>query len=76
MDEKGFLIGIKSMSVLIEAEEKAAFLRQPGNRENITIIETIGIFNQNILPLVKHKGKKYRMDGIEESWTTAMSSNG
>ena len=52
MDEKGFLIGIikKSMRVLIGAKENAAFLRQPGNRENIAVIETIGIFNQNMPP--------------------------
>ena len=45
MDEKEFLIGVikKSMHVLIAADEKAAFLRQPGNHENITVIETIGI---------------------------------
>ena len=40
MDEKEFLIGIikKSMRVLIAAREKAAFLRQPRNRENITAL--------------------------------------
>ena len=45
MDEKEFLIGVmkKSMRVLITADEKAAFLRQPRNHENITVIETVGI---------------------------------
>jgi hypothetical protein len=68
MDEKGFLIGVikKSMRVLIEAGEKAAFLRQPGNRENITVIETVGIFNQNIPPMVILKGENIFTDGIEE----------
>ena len=49
MDEKGFLIGIvrKSMRVLTEVGEKAAFLQQSGNRKNITVIEAVGIFNQN-----------------------------
>ena len=58
MDEKGFLIGVikKSMCVLIEASEKAAFLRQPGDRENITVIETVGIFNQDMPPMVILKG--------------------
>ena len=82
MDEKGFLIGIikKSMRVLIEPKEKAAFLRQPGNRENITVIEAIGIFNQNIPPMVFLKGEKrpygwYRGE-MPTGWTTAVSPNG
>ena len=68
MDEKGFLIGVikKSMRVLIEAGEKAAFRRQPGNRENITVIETVGIFNQSIPPMVILKGETIFTDGIEE----------
>ena len=45
MDKKEFLIGVikKPMRVLIAANKKAAFLRQPGNHEKITVIETIGI---------------------------------
>ena len=82
MDEKGFLIGVikKSMRVLIAADEKAAFLRQPGNRENITVIETVGIFNQNIPPMVILKGQKhlygwYRGE-MPAHWTMAVSPNG
>ena len=58
-DERGFLIGIikKSIRVLIEASEKATFLRQPGDRENIA--ETVGIFNQDIPPMVIPKGEKH-----------------
>ena len=53
-DEKGFLTSTvkKSMRVLVEAGEKAAFLQQPGNRENTTVIKAVGIFNQNIPPMV------------------------
>ena len=45
MDEKEFLISVikKSMHVLIAADKKAAFLWQPGNHKNITVIETVGI---------------------------------
>ena len=82
MDEKGFLIGVikKSMRVLIESGEKTAFLRQPGNHENITVIETVGIFNQNIPPMVILKGEKhlygwYRGE-ISACWTMAESPNG
>ena len=70
----------KSMCVLIEADEKAAFLRQPGNRENITVIEAVGIFNQSIPPMVILKGEKhlsgwYRGE-MPAHWTTAVSPNG
>ena len=82
MDEKEFLIGVvkKPMRVLIEADEKAAFLRQPGNRENITVIEAVGIFNQSIPPMVILKGEKhlsgwYRGE-MPAHWTTAVSPNG
>ena len=54
------------MRVLIEADEKAAFLRQPGNRENITVIEAVGIFNQSIPPMVILKGEKHLYGCIEE----------
>ena len=68
MDEKGFLIGVvkKSMRVLIEAGEKAAFVWHPENRENITAIEAVGIFNQSIPPMVILKGENIFTDGIEE----------
>ena len=68
MDEKGFLTGTvkKSRRVSVEAGEKAAFLRQPGNRENITVIEAVGIFNQNIPPMVILKSENIFTDGIEE----------
>ena len=59
--EKGFLIGVvkKSVHVLIGAGEKAASLQQPGNRENITAIETVSISNQDIPPMVILRGGKY-----------------
>ena len=55
------MIGIikKSIRVLIEASEKAAFHRQPGDHENITVIETVGVFNQDIPPMVILKGEKH-----------------
>jgi hypothetical protein len=50
IDEKGFLIGLirKSMKVIISSEERNAFLRQPGNRQTITVIEAIGTGGQDI----------------------------
>ena len=80
MDEREFLISVikKSMRVLIAADEKAAFLRQLGNHEN-TVIEAVGIFNQNIPPMVILKGEKhlygwYRGE-MPVHWTTAVSPN-
>ena len=59
-DEKGFLIGIikKSMHVLIEASEKAAFLRQPGDRE---IEAKLRLEN-------KRKEKAFRDTMIASTW--------
>ena len=68
------------MRVLIEADIKATFLRQPGDRENITVIETVGIFNQNIPPMVilkseRHLYEWYRGE-MPAHWITAVSPNG
>jgi len=48
MDEKGFLLGLlqHSMRVIVKAPEKAAFLRQPGQRGTISVIEAVSAFGQ------------------------------
>ena len=40
--------------------------RQPGNRENIAVIETLGTFNQDIPPMAIHKGGNTFTNGIKE----------
>ena len=40
-------------------DEKGFMIRQPGNRESITVIETVGIFKQDIPPMIILKGEKY-----------------
>ena len=46
IDEKGFLLGLiqRSVRVIVKSLEKTAFLRQPGQRETITVIEAVGTF--------------------------------
>jgi len=48
MDEKGFLLGLiqRSVRVLVKATEKTAFLRQPGQRETITVMVSLELFMQ------------------------------
>jgi hypothetical protein len=82
MDEKGFLIGLirKSMKVIISASEKNAFLRQPGNRQTITVIEAIGTGGQDIPPMVIMKGEHHQFGWykkpLPKGWLTAISPNG
>jgi len=82
MDEKGFLIGLiqRSLRVIVKSDEKAAFLRQPGSRETVTVIEAVGIFAQDIPPMVIMKGEKHLYGWYHGEmpghWTTAVSPNG
>jgi hypothetical protein len=82
MDEKGFLIGLirKSMKVIISSREKNAFLRQPGNRQTITVIEAIGTGFQDVPPMVILKGEHHQFGWYKKplpvGWATAISPNG
>jgi len=82
MDEKGFLIGLIqcSLRVIVKSDEKAAFLRQPGLRETVTVIETVGIFAQDIPPMVIMRGEKHLYGWYHGEmpghWTTVVSPNG
>ena len=80
MDDKGFLIGLiqRSRRVIVPATEKTA-LRQPGNRETITVIEAVGVFG-DIPRVITMKGEKHMYGwysgDLPETWTTAISPNG
>jgi len=82
MDEKGFLIGLirKSMKVIISSSEKNAFLRQPGNRQTVTVVEAIGTGGQDIPPMVILKGEHHLFGWYKKplppGWVTAISPNG
>ena len=64
----------------MKSDEKAAFLRQPGSRETVTVVEAVGIFAQKIPPMVIMKGKKHLYGWyhgkIPGDWTTLVSPNG
>ena len=82
MDEKGFLLGLiqRSVRVIVKASEQTAFLRQPGQRETITVIEAVGAFGQEIPPMIIMKGEKHLYGWyygeMPDHWTTAVSPNG
>ena len=65
--------------MIVKSDEKAAFLRQPGSRETVTVIEAVGIFAQNIPPMVIMKGEKHLYGWYHGEmlghWTTAVSPN-
>lgn len=82
MDEKGFLIGLirKSMKVIISSSEKNSFLRQPGNRQTVTVVEAIGTGGQVIPPMAILKGEHHLFGwykkALPKGWVTAISPNG
>ena len=67
------------MRVIVKAS-KTAFLRQPGQRETITVIEAVGVFGQEIPPMIIMKGEKHLYGWyygeMPAHWTTADSPNG
>jgi len=61
MDEKGSLLGLiqRLVRVVVSSSDKTAFLRQLGQRETITVIETVGVFGQGAPLVVIMKGEKH-----------------
>jgi hypothetical protein len=68
------------MMVIISASEKNAFLRQPGNRQTITVVEAIGIGGQDIPPMVIMKGEYHQFGWYKKpllkGWFTVISPYG
>jgi hypothetical protein len=57
MDEKGFSMGATQKSnVFISVAERQAFLRQDGNREWVSVIETISAAGKSLLSYIIFKG--------------------
>ena len=56
------------------------FLRQPGQRETIKVIETVDVFGQDVPPVIIMKGEKHLYGWyygkMPDHWTTAVSPNG
>jgi hypothetical protein len=64
MDEKGFMKGIgEDAKVIIPRSEAQALSIQPGNKEWVTVIESIGTNGSIIPPFVIFEGKT-----IQQSW--------
>ncbi len=73
MDEKGFLMGVIQQShVLISVAEKEAFLRQDGNREWVSIIETIEVTGEPLPSYIIFKAA-YQQDSWFEKLNNSSS---
>jgi len=59
---------------------ETAFLRQPGQRETITVIEAVGEFGEEIPPMVIMKGEEHLYGWyygeMPDHWITEVSPNG
>ena len=59
MDEKGFMIGVAgSAKVIISKHEKQAFSTHSGNREWVSLIESVGAVRDSLPVFIIFKGKK------------------
>ena len=64
MDEKGFLQGfIPKLKVMINKNEKKAYVTQPGNREWVSLIECISMDGRRLSPWVIFKAKQ-----LQRAW--------
>ena len=81
MDEKGFLLGLiqRSVRVVVNSSDKKVFLWQPGQWETFTVIETVGVFSQDVPLTIIVKGEKHLYGWyygkMPDHWTTAVSLN-
>ena len=70
-DETGFQMGVISTSKVVTAAEKARTNSiQPGNREQVTVIESIQATGHLLPPLIIFKGRM-----LQESWYTGLLVN-
>ena len=82
-DETGFAMGIAATARVITQAGKMARpkLVQPGNREWVTVVETICSAGWVLPPMIIFKGKTHRTDWFQNTnlpgdWVIATSSNG
>lgn len=82
-DETGFQMGVIATAKVITGTDRAGRPRQtqPGNREWVTIIETIGIYGSATPPLVifdavMHQATWYANNLLPRDWAVAVSDNG
>jgi hypothetical protein len=79
-DETGFQMGIISTSKVVTAADRARTVSiQPGNREWVTVIESINATGWALPPMVIFKGKMRQYSWYETvptDWTIGVSDNG
>jgi hypothetical protein len=82
-DETGFLMGVISTATVVTTSEKAgrAKLRQPGNREWVTVIQGVNATGWALPPFVVVKGSNILQSWFESTrlprdWRVATSANG
>src|SRR5205814_1182546 len=82
-DETGFEMGVVSTAKVVTGTDRAGRPKtvQPGNREWVTIIETINSQGDALPPLVifeavMHQASWYKDDIILHDWSIGVSDNG
>jgi hypothetical protein len=82
-DETGFMMGIISTATVVTTSEKAgkAQLKQPGNREWVTVIQGVNATGWALPPFVVVKGSNILQSWFESTrlphdWRVATSANG
>ena len=80
-DETGFAMGLCATTKVITSAERygRAKLLQPGNREWVTVIESINASGWALPPYIILKGQNIQegwLDGLPEGWRLNISSNG
>ena len=81
-DETGFMIGIISIVIVVTSSERTGRVKakQPGNREQVTVIQAVNILGWSVLLFVVVKGKyillsQYNKFKLLKSWRLSISDN-
>jgi hypothetical protein len=79
-DETGFQMGVITTTQVVTSAEKARTdAIQPGNREWVTVIESVNSTGWNLPPLIIFKGKLHQLSwykSLPPDWMVGVSENG
>lgn len=83
MDEKGFLLGLAtSAKVIVTRKSRNRFVTQDGNRDSITVLETVSAVGKALAPRIIFKGKYHQQGWYQDAeyypkdWLLATSPKG
>ena len=81
MDETGLALGVcTNTRVIAQARKRKAYVKTPGNREWVSILEAISATGQKIRPMVIFKGKSLQTTWFSSKyvpdWVYTTSQNG